>query len=505
MLATRKHVIIVGGGPGGLTAAMILAHRGVRVSLFEAKGQVGGRNATIRLNGFTFDTGPTFLMLRQVLDEVFHEAGASTESLLDMRRIEPMYRLQFSDGYMEPTTDPDRMKAEIGRCFPGHERGYDSFIQHERVRFRRLFPCLQKPYHKVSTMLHPDLLMALPHLAMGRSLFSVMRRHFGDDKLALAFTFQSKYVGMSPWDCPGLFAMIPYIEHSFGIFHPIGGLSRISEAMADVARREGAEIHLGAPVKQILTRNRSAYGVELENGERFEGDDVIINADFGYAATKLFAPGVLRKYTPKRLEKMKLSCSTFMLYLGLDKRYDLPHHTVCFAHEYRAHIDSITRGSDLQEDISFYVRNADLTDPTLSPEGSTSLYVLVPVANTRSGIDWETRKAWYREVVLDAMGKRLGLTDLRAHIRAELVLTPTDWETGYNVYKGATFNLAHNLGQMIYMRPRNKFEELDHCYLVGGGTHPGSGLPTIYESGRIAANLICRSHDIPFVSGNLQT
>src|SRR5690606_13569928 len=132
--------------------------------------------------------------------------------------------------------------------------------------------------------------------------------------------------------------MIPYIEHSFGIYHPIGGLSRISDAMADVARRNGAEVHLGTPVKQILTKERSVCGVELENGERIEADDVIINADFGYAATRLFAPGTLRKYSPRKLDKLQLSCSTFMLYLGLDKKYDLPHHTICFAEDYRAHI-----------------------------------------------------------------------------------------------------------------------------------------------------------------------
>ncbi|MDX9975863.1 MAG: phytoene desaturase family protein, partial [FCB group bacterium] len=447
----------------------------------------------------------TFLMLRQVLDEVFHEAGAATDSLMDMRRIEPMYRLQFENGYMEPTSDPDRMKDEIRRCFPGRENGYDVFRKREETRFRKLFPCLQKPYHKIRTLLHPDLLMALPHLAMGNTLFDVMKRHFGDDQLALAFTFQSKYLGMSPWDCPGLFAIIPYIEHAFGVYHPIGGLSRISETMADVARSQGAEIHLGTPVKEILTKDRAVCGVELANGERIEADDVIINADFGYAATKLFAPGTLRKYTPKRLEQMKLSCSTFMLYLGLDKQYDLPHHTICFANDYRGHLESITGGSELLQDMSFYVRNAGITDPTLAPEGCTALYVLVPAANTRSGLDWAAQRAGYREVVLDAMAKRLGMTDIREHIKAEMVLTPNDWETGYNVYKGATFSLSHSMRQMIYLRPRNKFEELDRCYLVGGGTHPGSGLPTIYESGRIAANLICREHGIPFVSGNLHT
>ena len=503
--ASERHVVVVGAGPGGLTAAMILAHRGFRVTVFESKARVGGRNAAIQLGAHTFDTGPTFLMLSSVLDEVFEEAGSATDKLLDMRRIDPMYRLQFADKALEPCADPERMKAEIRRCFPGQEDRYDVFRAREGKRFERLFPCLQKPYHRLSTLFHPDLARAVPHLALGRSLFSVMNGYFSDEQLALTFTFQSKYLGMSPWECPGLFAIIPYIEHAFGIFHPIGGLSRISDAMAGVAAGNGAEIRLGTPVARILTKDRAACGVLLENGERVDADDVVINADFGHAATRLFEPGTLRKYTPERLERTKLSCSTFMMYLALDKRYDLPHHTICFAEDYRANVDSVFHGKSLRKDISFYVRNADVTDPTLSPEGCSSLYILVPVPNTRSGINWPAERDVCRELVLDKLGARMGLTDIRSHVRQELVITPDGWENDYDVYRGATFNLAHNLGQMIYLRPRNKFEELDHCYLVGGGTHPGSGLPTIYESGRIAANLICRGCGTPFKSANAHT
>ncbi len=503
MKAREKHVVIVGAGPGGLTAAMILARRGFRVTVFETKSRVGGRNAPIELGGYTFDTGPTFLMLKSVLDEVFHEAGAATDGLMDVRRIEPMYRLQFHDKVFEPTSDPEVMVEQIRRLYPGREAGYYAFRKREAVRFARLFPCLQKPYHVWRTLLTVDMVAAIPHLALGRSLFQVMQGYFKDEQLALAFTFQAKYLGMSPWDCPGLFSIIPYIEHSMGVYHPIGGLSRISDSMADVAKQNGADIHLGVPVSKILTNDRVACGVELDNGEKVFSDDVVVNADFGHAATHLFEPGTMRKYTPAKLKRMRLSCSTFMLYLGLDKEYDLPHHTICFASDYRANIEAVSRGKELGEDISFYVRNAVRTDSTLAPTGCSSLYVLVPVANLRGGVDWAAQKDALREVTLDALETRLGMTGIRAHICEEKVITPQEWERDYSTYEGATFNLAHNWRQMIYFRPRNKFEELDHCYLVGGGTHPGSGLPTIYESGRIAANLISRSYGIPFISGNL--
>ena len=499
-----KHIVVIGGGPGGLTSAMILARRGFKVTLFEARDRVGGRSATLELGPYVFDTGPTFLMMKYILDQVFFEAGAACDRILDNRELEPMYRLAFDDRQMDISADHETMKCEIERCFPGHGHCLDDFFNQERKRFKRMLPCLQKSYHTLSSMLSQDLVRAAPYLAAGRSLFDVMHGLFKDEKLSLAFTFQAKYLGMSPWECPGLFAIIPYIEHAFGIYHPIGGLSRISEAMQEVAQNHGAEIRCDTPVKRILVTNGAARGVELEDGTKIEADDVVLNADFGHAVNNLFEPGVLRKYTPKAMERKRLSCSTFMLYLGLDKQYPLAHHTVFFAEDYRTNVEKVFRGEQPSDDLSFYVRNASITDDTLAPDGHSAVYVLAPVPNLRGDMDWNSATSHYRDVLLSLMEKRAGMADLRQHIREEQIVSPVDWRDTYRVYAGATFNLAHNLTQMIYLRPRNKFEEVDNCYLVGGGTHPGSGLPTIYESGRIAANLLSRKHGAIFTSGNLE-
>lgn len=504
--AGDKHVVVVGAGPGGLTCAMILAHRGFRVTVYEKQAEVGGRNASLKLGPYVFDTGPTFLMLKSVLDEVFQEAGTSTGEQLETVPLDPMYRLEFDDRALAVSSDHAVMREEIARVFPGMEEGFDRFLVREKRRFAHMFPCLQKSYHRLRTLLHPDLLRALPDLEIGRSLYSVMRRYFATEKLGLSFTFQSKYLGMSPWECPGFFAMIPYIEHAFGIYHTQGGLSRISEQMAAVAKQSGAEIHTGCAVRQVLVNaQRCATGVLLEDGERVDADAVVLGADFGYAACHLFEPGLLRKYAPERLAKKKWSCSTLMLFLGLDTLYDdAPHHHILFARDYRANVDAIFQNKLPSPDLSFYVRNASVTDPTLAPKGHSAVYVLVPMPNNRSGETWEPQQiAEIRQTVLALIEQRTPMHDLRSHICEEQVISPLDWQHQYNVYQGATFNLAHNLGQMIYWRPRNRFEEVGNCYLVGGGTHPGSGLPTIYESGRISANLISRAHGVEFVSGNL--
>jgi phytoene desaturase len=499
----KKHVAIVGAGPGGLTAAMLLSNRGFDVTVFEKDSEVGGRNKEIRLGEYSFDTGPTFLMLKNILDEVFQESGADVETLLKFTKLEPMYRLVYDQkDAINPSSDHDYMKREIARLFPGKEMSLDGYIKYEKTRFEKMFQCLQKPYGSIADFFSKQFIQAIPHFSLGKSLMDVLTGYFGDEKLALAFTFQAKYLGMSPWECPGAFALISYIEHAYGIFHVEGGLCKISHAMADVTRKNGAKIRLSTPVKKVIVENGRAKGVMLESGERVLSDEVIINADFGYAMTHLFDEGVLRKYTPKKVKSLKYSCSIFMLYLGVDKIYDMPHHAIYFADDYRTNVDDIFKGKKLSDDTSFYVRNTAETDKTNAPEGHSALYILVPVTNLEADVDWESEKERYKELLIDTIIKKTVMKDLREHIKVEKVITPTDWRDEYNVYNGATFNLAHNFGQMLYLRPHNEFEEVKNVYLTGGGTHPGSGLPTIYESGRISANIICKKHGITYKQVN---
>jgi phytoene desaturase len=262
--------------------------------------------------------------------------------------------------------------------------------------------------------------------------------------------------------------------------------------MAKVFEEEGGAIKLKSPVKKLMVESGKVRGVELESGKKDLADAVVINADFAYSMTNLLKPDEIRKWSPKNLEKKKFSCSGFLMYLGVDKIYDQPHHTIIFARDYRKNVEDIFNNKQLSEDISLYVRNSSINDDRVAPKGKSNVYVLVPIANNRSGIDWEKEAPRLRELVLDIIEKRTAMKDIRDHIVEEKIIAPTQWEKEYNVYKGAIFNLAHSLDQMLYFRPHNQFEELKNCYLVGGGTHPGSGLPTIYDSGRITAELITK-------------
>lgn len=494
-LSSDKRVIIVGAGPGGLSAGMLLASKGYSIDIYEKEDKVGGRNSFFRLGEYVFDIGPTFLMMKDVLEEVFIKSGKRLEDFVEVTQLDPMYRLRFADGReLYPSPDKEKMERTMEKFSPGSFNGYLKYLKKEEIKYNKLIPCLSIPYGRISDFLKKTLLYALPYLDAHTNLYNVLCRYFNDPDTRIAFTFQAKYIGMSPWSAPGLFSIISYIEHGGGIFHVKGGLNRLSHGMAEAVRQSGGRIHLSTPVKKVIVENSKATGVELENGRTEKADYVIINADFAHAMTHIVDKNNRRKWTNEKLMSKDYSCSTFMLYLGVKKEFrDIPHHSIIFAKDYKRNINEITEDKILSEDFSFYVQNASVTDKTLAPEGKSTIYVLVPVPNKKGIIDWEKERIPLRNRVIEALITKGGYKGLIENIEEEKIVTPDDWENEHSVYLGATFNLAHSIKQMLYFRPHNEFEEFQNCYLVGGGTHPGSGLPTIYESGKISAGLIMKN------------
>lgn len=489
---SQKRIVIVGAGPGGLTAGMILANRGYDVTIVEKMDRVGGRNAEIKLGDYSFDTGPTFLHQKFTLDEVFAEAGVKASDYIDFVLLDPMTRLTWGEKTIETSSNEDKMAAAIGEVFPEDEEGFRRFMADHHAKLKKIYPVLQKPYGKPTDYLRKEVLRVFPYIATAKSVVDVLDSYFNDDRLKLAFTFQAKYLGMSPWKCPALFSILSYTEYKYGIYHTQGGLCAISHAMAKVVEEKGGKIRLNAPVKEVLFEGNRSTGVELESGEIIEADEVVLNADYANAMSTIMNG---HGKSEASLRSKKFSCSTFMLYLGLDKIYeDEPHHHIMFADDYEANVHDITSEKRISEDMSIYVRNSSVTDPTVAPEGHSQLYFLVPTINCRHGHDWEETKQEYRDKILDIVIRKTGMKDLREHIVEELIYTPQTWEE-QDIFMGATFNLAHTIDQMLYFRPHNKMQGMENVFLVGGGTHPGSGLPTIYESGRISSNAICEKYD----------
>jgi phytoene desaturase len=474
---------------------MLLAQTNAEVTVFERQGHVGGRSATIPARTprgtFRFDTGPTFFLYPRVLSDIFAACGRRLEDEVELIRVDPLYRLIFEGaGELQARSDPAALAAEVARFSPEDAVALRRFMSDNRAKLEAFRPSLEQPFNSVRDLLRKDVLRSLPTLRPHQSLDGYLRRYFQDERVRLAFSFQSKYLGMSPFRCPSLFSILSFIEYEFGVWHPRGGCGAVLTAMAKVARESGTDLRVDAPVQQILFEGRRAVGVSTAAGEeRF--DAVVINADFAQAMTTLVPDGLRRRWSDRRIAGKKFSCSTFMMYLGLEgEQPDVSHHTVYLSQDYRGNVAEIEQGAIPPQNPSFYVQNACVTDPELAPPGHSTLYVLVPVARRiGAGIDWQTELPRYRALTLQRL-QRLGLQDVERRIRFEKILTPTGWEEDLNVYTGATFNLSHNIGQMLHRRPRNRFEDLDGVYLVGGGTHPGSGLPVIFESARISTRLL---------------
>jgi phytoene desaturase len=487
---SEKSVIIIGAGPGGLAAAMLLAHAGVKVRILEKQPRVGGRCGSFEHHGFRFDIGPTFFLYPSVLERIFRLVGRDLYAEAPMTRLDPQYRIILGEsGSLLCTPNLNEMQREIAKFSEADARQVERFISENRHKLEAFRPVLESAFLGWRDLFKLSLLKLLPTLRPWQSLDTELKRYFSDPRIRLAFSFQSKYLGMSPFNCPSLFSILSYLEYDFGVWHPTGGCGRVSEVMADIAAEMGVTVSLDEPVTEILFDGRDAIGVKTET-ETILADAVVVNADFSHAMTKLVPDRLRRRWTDRKLEKKKYSCSTFMLYLGVEgEPPGLHHHTIYTSETYQDNLRDIESRHVLSADPSLYVQNAGVTDDTLAPPGCHGLYVLAPVTHLHDNVNWRRDAMPFRRTVLEQLEK-LGISDLEPRIRFERMLTPQQWLDEHDVHRGATFNLAHNLTQMLHWRPRNRFEDLGNVYLVGGGTHPGSGLPVIYESARITTRLL---------------
>jgi phytoene desaturase len=479
---------------------MLLASSGVQVTVVEKSSRVGGRTATLEQDGFKFDIGPTFFLYPRVLREIFADAGYDLDREVPMKRLDPQYRLIFGDGgQIDATSNIERMERQIAAISPGDASEFKNFLDRNRKKMESFQPVLESPYECWRDLLRPEMLKLLPLMKPWLSLDGDLRTHFKDERIRLGFSFQSKYLGMSPFRCPSLFSILSFLEYEHGVFHPIGGCGAVTLAMARIAREMGVEILTEEPVEEILIDAASgkgkAVGVRTAK-RRLPADAVVVNADFAEAMRRMVPNKYRKKWSDKKIAGKAYSCSTFMMYLGIEGRYDdVAHHTIYLAENYRQNLKDIEELHTLSENPSFYVQNASVTDATLAPQGQSTLYVLLPVTHESAKVDWGRERERFRTLAIRQM-ERIGIRDVERRIRTEKILTPEGWRDDFGLLKGATFSMKHSLDQMLHLRPHNRFEDVDGIYLTGGGTHPGSGLPVIFQSARISSKLLLKDLDV---------
>jgi phytoene desaturase len=499
---TDNPIAVVGAGPGGLAAAMLLAASGARVKVYEAQPFIGGRTSRVTLQGesgdFHFDLGPTFFLMPYVLDEIFQAAGKRLADAVELTRLDPMYRLLLGRAGESPLTldttqDVKAMARRIGAIDARDGAAFERFIADNRAKLTAAEPILRRAIRSPLDLLKPDALRALPHINPHKSVHDLLTKYFTHPQVRLAVSFQSKYLGMSPFDCPSLFTILPFIEYEYGVWHVTGGLNRLMHAMADACRAMGVEIATGSPVQRLVFEGSRATGL-VANNQQHAHDNIVLNADAPWALKNLLPADTLRRVSgyakADAIDAKKYSCSTSMLYLGLDGRADLPHHTIYVSARYEQNLEEISRLGTLSEDPSAYVCNPVATDPSMAPPGCGALYVLMPTPNVRSGVDFRAERQRMRADMLDQLERVFKIEDLERRIQCERMVAADDW-AAMNINHGATFNLAHNLGQMLHKRPRHKLQGLEGVWMVGGGTHPGSGLPVIFLSSQITSRMLC--------------
>ncbi|MGI9177551.1 MAG: phytoene desaturase family protein [Pirellulales bacterium] len=325
-----RTVTIIGAGPGGLATAMLLAQAGVRVRVLERMPVPGGRTSTISTpEGFKFDLGPTFFLYPRVLDEIFATCGRDLRDEVEMVQLDPQYRLIFgAGGELLATPDVARMEAEVSRLSPADSGSFTRFMESNREKFERFAPFLEQPFQSWRDLATPDLLKLMPMLKPWRSLDCELGTFLSDERIRLAFTFQSKYLGMSPFKCPSLFSILSFLEYEHGVFHPIGGCGAVSAAMARIATEMGVDIRYEEQVESLEFAGKRITAVKTSRG-RYESDATVVNADFARTMTRLVPDRIRRNWNDRKIASRRFSCSTFMLYLGIEGRYDdIAHHNI---------------------------------------------------------------------------------------------------------------------------------------------------------------------------------
>ncbi|WP_043435770.1 phytoene desaturase family protein [Cystobacter fuscus] len=494
-----RHVIVVGAGPGGLSAAINLAGLGLKVTVVEKDPVPGGRMKGLTLGEageYALDTGPSILQLPGVLERIFTRAGKRISDYVKLVPLDTNTRVHFWDGtHLDTTRDAARMEREVSKFGPDKAPALRRWLEEGREKYPLAYEKFMATAADSLGYYAPWRLFPTLRFKPWQTLYKHLDGFFHDDRITYALAYPSKYLGLHPTNCSSVFGVIPYLELAFGVWHVEGGFRALSRGMMKCAEDLGATFRLGTPVEQVLVEYGRAAGVRLQGGERLEADAVVVNADLPYAAQQL-VPSESRagtRLTDAALQKAKYSCSTFMAYYGLDRVYDeLPHHLIYLSESARrTDADALEDREVDVEDPPFYVCNPCVTDKSGAPAGHSTLYVLVPTPNTSRPVDWAATERTLRER-LPTMLEKVGLKGVREHIRAERYFTAETWRDDFNVFRGAVFNLSHTWMQLGPLRPHVKSPSVESLYWVGGGTHPGSGLLTIMESANIAADYLSR-------------
>ena len=483
---------------GGLAAAIRLRAKGFEVEVFEKNDQPGGRVGRLSEDGFVFDTGPTLLLMTDVYRDLFAAVGRDLGEELDLIPLDPNYRVHFGDGEsVRISSSLPALIPELERVEPGVTPRFYRFMESACYKYRLgRSEFVERDFDRAGHFFGPRNLRLLLKTKAVNNYYRSVARYFKTEKLRQAFSFQTMYLGLSPYQAPAVYALLPYTELAEdGLWYPRGGMYELVEALVRLARDLGVKINLSSPVEEITVAGDRARGVRV-NGEELKADAVLANADLPYVYRSLLpssaANGDFRWKLRKR-DRLLYTASAFMLYLGLDRKLaHMSHHNVYLSARYKENFEQIFDERRLPDDPSFYTNVPSRTNEDAAPAGMEALYVLVPTPHLNENVDWSRESTPFKERIYDLLEKKAGIEGIRDRVVYEKIKTPLNWLTDYNLEEGAAFGLGHGIFQVGYFRPPIASKTVRNVYFVGASTRPGTGVPLVTIGAKLAAERIGR-------------
>jgi phytoene desaturase len=490
-------IIVIGSGFGGLGAALRLQTRGHEVVVLDKRDKPGGRAYVYEQNGFKFDGGPTVITAPFMIDELFANAGRRPEDYVQMVPVTPFYRIFFHDNtHFDYSDDMAAMVRQIRALNPDDVDGYLEFVRRAEKIFNKGFTELaDQPFLKPWDMIKiiPDMIKLESH----RTVYGFVSKFVQNEKLRQVLSFHPLLVGGNPFQTTSIYTLINYLEREWGVWFAKGGTGAVVDGMVRLFEELGGTMRLNTEVGEILTHNGRATGVRLADGTELKADAVVCNGEVAHAYQHLLPAAMRRKYTDRKLARMRYSMSLVVIYFGTDRLYRggdgpaLAHHDIILGPRYKPLLEDIFTKKNLAEDFSLYLHMPTLTDPSLAPPGCEAFYVLSPVPHLGSGTDWRAAARPYRDRIMSFLEERY-LPGLSKHLVAEHMITPIHFAEDLNSYQGSAFSVEPILTQSAWFRPHNQSEEVPNLYFVGAGTHPGAGLPGVLSSAKIVDDLIAQ-------------
>ena len=482
--------IVIGSGFGGIAAALRLKAKNHNVTLVEKQPDLGGRARVFKKNGFTFDAGPTVITAPHLIEELFTLFNKKSQDYIKLTPLKTWYRFIYEDGgVFDYSGDEDQMKKQIEEINKDDVKGYEQLVKFTKKIFDKGFTELADvPFDKPLVMMKQ--LPSLLKLKSYKSVYSLVSSYIKNEKLRRMLSMHPLLVGGNPFTTTSIYGLILYLEKKWGIHYSMGGTGHIIKGLEKLMNEEKIEIIKGHEVINIISKNNKVQGIKLDNQKKINADNIICNADPPAVYEKLLDQKKFSSLFKWKKKRMQYSMGLFVYYFGTKKTYDeVEHHTIKFGDKYKEHLEDIFDKKKLNDDISYYLHRPSATDKSMAPEGHDCFYVLVPVPNNQSGIDWSIEGNRIKDLVIDKMEKAL-LPDLRKNIVEDFFLTPDYFENELNTKHGSGFSIQPKFTQSAYFRFHNKSEVCEGLYFVGAGTHPGAGVPGVLSSAKVLDKIL---------------